>query len=212
VKKSHILDLIVGPLEVNCYVIGCTETKQAAIVDPGAETEKIIQLVVDSGLCPTMIINTHGHLDHVAGNADIAEHFDIPVCLHGEDLFLLNSEDIFGLAESLNARPCPEPKRQLFDNDVLEVGNLKIRVIHTPGHTPGSCCLGVDDVCLSGDTLFAGSVGRTDLRGGNYGVLLRSLREKIMPLPDRLTLLPGHGPATTIGREKITNPFLQGLS
>ncbi|MBN2432153.1 MAG: MBL fold metallo-hydrolase [Acidobacteria bacterium] len=210
-KNFDMLRLVIGPLEVNCYVLCCRETGVAAVIDPGAEAGRIIGEIEARGWRPAMIINTHGHIDHVAGNSDIADHFRIPVLLHALDEPLLKSEDIFGLAPVLNARPSPPPERLLRDGDTVMVGQVEIQVLHTPGHTPGGCCLLADVACFAGDTVFRGSVGRTDLPGGDYDTLLESIREKILPLPDDVELFPGHGPSTTVGREKEQNPFFRDI-
>jgi glyoxylase-like metal-dependent hydrolase (beta-lactamase superfamily II) len=210
-KKYELMRLVVGPLEVNCYVICCRQTGEAAVIDPGADSARIIQRIETRGWRPVMILNTHGHIDHVSANADIADHFKIPVILHADDAFLLEAEDLFGLAPILKARPSPSPARLLNDGDRVELGELEIEVLHTPGHTPGGCCLLLDSICFSGDTVFSGSIGRTDLPGGDYDTLMESIRDKILPLDDDIELLPGHGPETSVGQERELNPFLREL-
>jgi len=210
-NNIDMVRLVVGPLEVNCYLLSCRETGAMAVIDPGADASRIIHEIETRDWRPVMIINTHGHIDHVGGNAAVAGHFHIPVLIHALDEPLLRSEDLFGLAPVLNARPSPPPERLLQDGDTVTVGRVDIQVLHTPGHTPGGCCLLAGEICIAGDTVFAGSVGRTDLPGGDYEVLLQSIRDKILPLPDDVELFPGHGPSTTVGREKEQNPFFSDI-
>ena len=196
------LDIIeVGPLAVNCYLLACPQTGEIAVVDPGTDTNRIIQRIERKNWKPIMVLNTHGHIDHVAGNADIAEHFGIEVVMHRDDLFLLDAPDLFGLAGLLNARRSPQPSRLLTDREEIRIGEQVLTVLHTPGHTPGSCCF------LNGDTVFAGSVGRTDLPGGDYQRLISSITGTLCPLPDGTRLFPGHGPTTSMGEERVSNPF-----
>lgn len=206
--KTTILEsVVVGPLEENCYLLGCPETHKAVVVDPGTDAGRILRRIEELGLHPEAILNTHGHIDHVAANAEVAEHYGIPVWIHEDDAYMLSQKDSYGLAEVLRARTSPAPGRRLKDGDILEVGTLRIQVIHTPGHTPGSCCFLVGQDCLSGDTVFEGCVGRTDLEGGSGEALIRSIRGKILPLDDAVRLYPGHGPSTTVGDERSTNPY-----
>jgi hydroxyacylglutathione hydrolase len=209
VAKYELEVLTVGPLEVNCYLLACAETRAAAIIDPGTNGEEIVFHLRELGWNPAMVVNTHGHLDHWSANADVAEAFGIPVYFPKDDLGLLQAEDIFGLAVILGTRPCPPPAGLLEEGSRLELGRLVLAVRHTPGHTPGGCCLLVEDLCFTGDTLFAGGVGRTDLPGGDFEQLLHSIRAKILSLPDGVRVLPGHGPASTVGEERRHNPYLQ---
>lgn len=199
--------VVVGPLEVNCYLVAWAATGEAAIVDPGADAAEIIRRMDRLNWKPIMILNTHGHLDHVAANAAIAGHYNLPILIHGADMFLLSAEDIFSLAPLLDARPSPEPARLLAEGDIINLGAGAIRVMHTPGHTPGGCCFWLDDFVLTGDTVFAGSIGRTDLPGGDSDTLDRSIARLIRELPDATRLFPGHGPDTTMDREKKYNPY-----
>jgi hydroxyacylglutathione hydrolase len=209
VARMNLETLVVGPLEVNCYLLACAETGSAAVIDPGTDGEEIIFRVRELDWTPIMLINTHGHLDHWSANADVAGAFDIPIYFPAGDLWLLQAEDVFGLAPILGTRPCPQPAGLLEDGSRLELGRLELSVRHTPGHTPGGCCLVVEDSCFTGDTLFAGGIGRTDLQGGDLEQLLHSIRAKILNLPDETRILPGHGPASTVGEERRSNPYLQ---
>lgn len=185
----------VGWLSTNCYVVGCEETREAAVIDPGmdskAEAEPILNFIKQNSLHIKYIINTHGHPDHVAGNDTMKEATGAPILIHEND------------AERVQA------DRKLHEGDVLQVGTFKLVVLHTPGHTKDGISLLGDNVVFTGDTLFAGSVGRTDFLGGSYEELMRSIKTKLLPLPDSFKVYCGHGPSTTIGDEKNHNPFLQ---
>lgn len=198
----------VGFLQVNCYILACPVTREAVIVDPGGETPRIAAAVRSLGVRPTLVVNTHGHLDHTAGNADVAEAFGIPVAIHRDDLFFLSLEDVLGLGPLLQARPSPAPSVFLAEGVPLEIGDLRVRVLHTPGHSPGSCGLFLDGYLFSGDTLFSGGIGRADLPGGDPHVLMDSLARKILTLPPETRILPGHGPETLLSDELLENPFL----
>jgi len=212
--------LPVGLLQCNCHILGDPETGEALVVDPGDEVGRVLELLQRHRLKVCAIVSTHAHIDHVGGLARLQNETGAPVLMHGADAELY-------AALPVQARwigmPPPEQTRIdgfLKDGEVLRWGRLQATVLHTPGHSPGSLCLlmpsdtqGLLEVprLLAGDTLFAGSVGRTDLWGGSFQQLMRSLREKILVLPDHTRVYPGHGPATTLGIEKETNPFLQGL-
>jgi glyoxylase-like metal-dependent hydrolase (beta-lactamase superfamily II) len=200
--------LTVGPLEENCWLIGAAP--RCAVVDPGAESERVFATVERLGLAPEAILLTHGHVDHIAHCAQVAERYGVGVRVHRDDLPLVRGPQWPELESLLGARPCPEPAGFLEDGAELEVAGLRLRVLHTPGHTPGGVCL-VDDASrtiLVGDTLFAGSVGRTDLPGGDWATLERSIRTGLFVLEGDWRLLPGHGPETTLQRERIENPFV----
>jgi hydroxyacylglutathione hydrolase len=185
----------VGWLSTNCYVVGCEETREAAVIDPGMESgreaEPILDFIKQNSLHIRYIINTHGHPDHVAGNALMKEATGAPILIHES-----NSEHV-------------QADRKLRDGDAIQVGTLKLKVLHTPGHTKDGISLLGDNVVFTGDALFAGSVGRTDFIGGSYEELIRSIKTKLLYLPDTFKVYCGHGPPTTIGDEKRHNPFLQ---
>ena len=185
----------VGWLSTNCYVVGCEETREAAVIDPGMDSEReaepILDFIKQNSLHIKYIINTHGHPDHVAGNALMKEATGAPILIH----------------ENHSARV--QSDRKLHDGDVIPVGTLKLVVLHTPGHTKDGISLLGDKVVFTGDALFAGSVGRTDFIGGSYEELMRSIKTKLLPLPDSFKVYPGHYPPTTIGEERKHNPFLQ---
>lgn len=204
-----ILDCVtVGWLQVNCYILACPRTRAAVIIDPGAEAPRIRERVRALGVKPVLVANTHGHLDHVAANADVAEAYGAPVAIHRDDLFFLTLEDVLGLGPLLQARPSPAPSVFLAEGTPLEIGDLRVRILTTPGHSPGSCCLLLGAYLFSGDTLFAGGVGRTDLPGGDPRALMNSLARKVLTLPPETRILPGHGPETVLSDELLENPFL----
>lgn len=201
--------VIVGPLETNCYVYFCPETRECAVIDPGAEADQIFPLITHLNLKPVIILNTHGHVDHTGANVEIKDRYRAPIAMHQDDLPLLeeNIQLEFGLM--LGAKPTPRPDRLLMDGDEVRVGQTSLKVIHTPGHSPGSVCFYTPGILFSGDTLFCGGVGRTDLPGGSWKDLIRSLRTRVLTCPEETVVLPGHGPRTTIGEEKENNPFLE---
>jgi len=204
-----ILDsLATGPLQVNCYILGCEATRKAAVIDPGGDVELILDKLQKLELQLQMVINTHGHFDHVGGNQKLIETTGVELLLHEADKDLLSMAAQHAAAYGLPTEISPEPDRLLTDGDTISVGELEIKVLHTPGHTPGGICLLVEDQVIVGDTLFAGSIGRTDLPGGNHSQLIESIQQQLLPLPDATVAHPGHGPATSIGREKLYNPFL----
>lgn len=200
--------VIVGALETNCYLVFCEETRECAVIDPGAEPEKILSALSLLNLKPVVMLNTHGHVDHIGANADLKEKFGVPLGIHAADLRMLEAGPHMELGLLLSARPSPEPDRLIEDGDVIGVGRTSLRVIHTPGHSPGSVSFAGDGILLSGDTLFCGGVGRTDLPGGSMRILEASIREKIFSMPENTVVLPGHGPMTTVAEEKESNPFV----
>ena len=185
----------VGWLSTNCYVVGCEETREAAVIDPGMDSEReaepILDFIKQNNLHIKYIINTHGHPDHVAGNAIIKKATGAPILIHES-----NSENV-------------QADTKLHDGNILQVGTLKLAVLHTPGHTPDGISLLGENLVFTGDALFAGSVGRTDFLGGSYEELMRSIKTKLLAIPDSFKVYSGHGPSTTIGDEKKYNPFLQ---
>jgi glyoxylase-like metal-dependent hydrolase (beta-lactamase superfamily II) len=197
-----------GPLQVNCYIIGCEQSKKAMVVDPGGDVERILALLQQHQLDCRWIINTHGHFDHIGGNRDLLEATGAELMIHPADRLLLQQAGTHAAVFGLQAVSSPEPTRELNDGDQLWLGDLDLTVIHTPGHSPGGICLHLEDRLFVGDALFAGSIGRTDLPGGDQPLLVRSIKEKLLCLDDETRVYPGHGPATTIGRGKLHNPFL----
>lgn len=197
--------VIVGGLETNCYLVYCPGTKACAVVDPGAEADKIYPIIAEEGLRPTQLINTHGHIDHIGANRDIKDKYGLPLLIHAADEGLLGRMQNLELSLFLGAQDSPPADRLLAEGDEIAIGRGMLRVLHTPGHTPGSISLLGDGFLLSGDTLFFEGVGRTDLPGGDQRKLEASIRDKLMTLPDDIVVLPGHGPLTTIGQERPAN-------
>ncbi|MBE9486982.1 MAG: MBL fold metallo-hydrolase [Chloroflexi bacterium] len=197
-----------GPLQVNCYIVGCDITHQAVVIDPGGDVEQILGVLKKHDLTLPMVINTHGHFDHVGGNRQLIEATGAELLLHQADSSLLELANEHAAIYGLTSETSPAPQRLLVGGERLQLGELQIDVLHTPGHTPGGICLRIADQVIVGDTLFAGSIGRTDLPGGDHQQLIDSIREQLLPLPDETVVHPGHGPATTIGQEKLYNPFL----
>lgn len=205
--------------QVNCYVVYDPAEREAAIIDPGIvdnrELDAIDRFLRDNALQVVAVINTHLHIDHVVANSDLAAKYDVPVLAHADDAFLGNrlrdQAQQFGLPFRLENAGIT---RHLEDGEIIPIGSGSLEVIHLPGHSPGGIGLydAADGFIITGDTLFQGSIGRTDLPGGDMGRLLESVRQRLYPLPDDTVVYPGHGPSSTIGREKLSNPFLQGLS
>lgn len=198
----------VEPFMKNGYVLGCPSTGRAAYIDPGDEAEQCLAWIDAEGLELVSILSTHGHMDHICGVGTVKEKWDVPVYLHPEDRFLYDALPEQGQWFGFSYTPAPIPDRQLEAGQKIPVGDLTLRVHHTPGHSPGSVCFETHGQIFCGDLIFAGSIGRTDLPGGSQAVLLESIRTQILPRGDEKVLHPGHGPATTIGRERLTNPFL----
>lgn len=200
--------MVVGEIEANCYILGCAVTKEGAIIDPGGSAEAIKSAVEEMRLTISAIVNTHGHVDHISANADIKEATGADLLIHEYDAGMLT--DPVANLSSLACRPVVSPPadRHLVDGDRVKVGSLVLTVIHTPGHTSGGICLAAPGYVFSGDTLFAGSIGRTDFPGGSLELLIHSIRAKLLVLPDTTAVLPGHGPNTTIKNEKKWNPYL----
>lgn len=200
-----------GAFGTNCYIIACTETGASAVIDPGADDPWVAETLAAHGLKPGQILLTHGHLDHIGGIAALKKLTGATVAVHGDDATMLTDPLRNGSANFGMRITAPPADRMLRDGDQVTVGALRFTVIHTPGHTPGGCCFyyaGDGGHLFAGDTLFAGSIGRTDLAGGDHGALIRSIKEKLLGLPADTVVYPGHGPTTAIGDEAEYNPFL----
>jgi hydroxyacylglutathione hydrolase len=214
-SKAKTLVIPVTPFQQNCRLLWCDATKRAVVIDPGGDVAEIVRAIDNAGVTVDKIWLTHGHIDHVGGAAELKARLDVPTeGPHRDDLFLLEnvmeSARMFGIPDVANVTP----DRWLNEGDRVEIGELAFDVLHCPGHSPGSIAFLNKPLGLAivGDVLFAGSIGRTDLPGGSQQQLLKSIADKLFPLPDEVTVLNGHGPATTIGRERVTNPFLQDLT
>ena len=203
-----IQSLETGSFAANCYLVACAETRQGLLIDPGDEAERIIEMVKENKVTIKYIFNTHGHFDHTGANDVVRAAFKVPVLIHTADGELYNRPHE-SLAAFFGSGDLGKPDRLVTDGEQLQFGKLTATVIATPGHTKGSSCLLIKDALFSGDTLFAGSVGRTDFPGGSMAELLKSIKEKLLVLPPETKVYPGHGPSTTIGRELASNPFLQ---
>ena len=203
-----IKTLPVGPIMANCFIVGCQETMKAAVIDPGDEADKILQSVADSNLEVKTIINTHGHFDHVSANKGIHAATNAPILIHALDAAMLEHISASAANWGLSAENSPAPERTLNDGDTIDFGKITLNVLHTPGHTPGGISLFTDGHVFVGDTLFAGSIGRTDFPGGDFATLKSSIQDKLFALGDDVRVYTGHGPETTIGHEKQHNPFV----
>ena len=204
--------LTVGPFQENCYIIGDEESGVGALIDPGDEAPRIAMAVEQTDLEIGSIIVTHAHIDHVGAVAALVDEYACPVLMHAEAEPMLRQLPTQAMMMGLRFGKVPTVDRNIEDEEVLEVGDLGLRSLYTPGHAPGHLAFHVEDrgLVLSGDSLFAGSVGRVDLPGGSMEVLMRSIEERLLTLPYDTDVYPGHGPRTTIGNERASNPFLQG--
>jgi len=203
-----------GPIQANCTLLGDEAAAKLVVIDPGEEGRLIAEKVRASGLEPVAILHTHGHLDHAGGTAELARQFPgVPVGLHREDLPLYRSLARQGAMFGLNVEEPPDPDLWLEHGQRIPVGGLELEVRHAPGHSPGSVVFVVhgspDPLVVVGDVLFAGSIGRTDLWGGDFDLLARSIREQLYTLPGGTTVITGHGPSTTVEHERRTNPFVR---
>ena len=199
--------LVVGPIQANCYILGCERTREAAVIDPGGDSDKIlITLAKDKLLC-VYIINTHGHFDHSAENKRLKEVTGSQLLIHRSDAPMILQQGASSKSWGMNVDNSPPPDRYLEEGDIVTFGDISLKVLHTPGHSPGGISLFSDKMVFVGDTLFARSIGRTDFPGGDYEGLIRNVREKIFPLGDDVVVYPGHGPKTTVGKERRTNQF-----
>jgi hydroxyacylglutathione hydrolase len=204
--------LTVSPFQENCYIMGDEESGVGALVDPGDEAARLAMAVEQTGLDIGSIIVTHAHIDHVGAVVALVDEYSCPVLMHAEAEPMLKQLPTQAMMMGLRFGKVPTVDRYVEDEETLEVGDLRLRSLYTPGHAPGHLAFYVEDkgLVLSGDALFAGSVGRVDLPGGSMEVLMRSIEERLLTLPDETAVYPGHGPRTTIGNERASNPFLQG--
>jgi len=202
--------LVLGPIQANGYLVLREDGRTAVVIDPGAEPDRVIAALGERGVEPEAILLTHAHLDHVGGVAGVRRRWDVPIYLHPADRDLYDAALQQAAAFGLEIEEPPPPDRALEDGQVLELAGLALEVRHSPGHSPGGVVFCAPGHAFVGDCVFAGSVGRVDLPGGDAGTLLASIREKILSLPDDTVVWPGHGPETTVGREAESNPFLTG--
>jgi glyoxylase-like metal-dependent hydrolase (beta-lactamase superfamily II) len=197
-----------GPFQNNVYLLEDAELRHAWVVDPSMDSDVVLEEIERRRLDLKVILNTHAHLDHVFHNRLFRERTGAEIWIHADDLPLLEAVEQQGRMFGIEVSASPPPDRLLRHGDRLRFAGLEFEVLHTPGHTPGGICLHSEGLLVAGDTLFAGSIGRTDLPGGSYATLIRSIRDCLLPLPDATRVLSGHGPETTIGRERGSNPFI----
>lgn len=201
----------VGPLQCNCSVAGDEQTHEAMVIDPGDQIDDILAILKRENLKLTQIVVTHAHIDHVGGAMKLKAATGAPILMNQDDQALLKMLDVQAAWIGMRPPGAVVVDENIADGSVLKIGAIPATVIHTPGHTEGSICLYMPEqqTLIAGDTLFAGSIGRTDLPGGSFDKIIRSLHTQVLALPDETTVIPGHGPATSIGQERESNPFLQ---
>ncbi len=209
VRLMFLKKVMTDSMLANCYIIADEGSKETAIIDPSAEGEEILRVVKENNLKVKYIINTHGHMDHIGANAKIKEATGAKILIHEDDRNLLTSPTKNLAIFWGTMTKSPPADGLLKDGEIISLGNLEIRVIHTPGHTRGSICLLVDNRLFSGDTLLRNTIGRADLPGASSKTLIQSIKERILPLGDEVQIYPGHEEETTIGQERKNNPFLQ---
>lgn len=204
-----VIRIPAGIYAANCYIIYSETTKDGIIVDPGGDADIILKTIEENNLNVIHIVLTHGHGDHIGGVVDLLNVLKVSLLVHEDDVKMIsdskmNLSNIMPIgAVELN------PDKVLKHGDIIKFGDLEAEIIHTPGHTLGGICIKIEDNLITGDTLFQGSIGRTDLEGGDYDTIIRSIKENLLPLPDNTIVWPGHGVQTTIGNEKRNNPFLR---
>ncbi|MSS72231.1 MAG: MBL fold metallo-hydrolase [Candidatus Latescibacteria bacterium] len=201
--------LIVGPLEVNCYILACERTGEGIVIDPGDEPQEILSAIAEEGISIREIVATHGHFDHIGFAREVQEALKVPFAIHRDDLSLVEGLADAGALFGVKVGPPPEVTRFLAEGDEVRFGDETLRVLHTPGHSLGGVTLVRNNIAIVGDCLFAGSIGRTDMPGQSHDLLMVSIWDKLLTLDDATEVYPGHGPPTTIGQERSTNPFLR---
>jgi glyoxylase-like metal-dependent hydrolase (beta-lactamase superfamily II) len=208
----HLMSL--GPLQTNCYLAGCEETRAAAIIDPAWDGRVIARFAEERDWQITHILLTHAHFDHVGGLGELKEATGAPIYAHAGAVEMLARAGVAAAVWGFQMEEPPPPEKLLAEGELLEVGRLRLQVLYTPGHAPGHVCFYLPDegVLFDGDVLFQQGIGRTDLPGGDYALLMRSIEEKILTLPDETQVFPGHGEPTTVGAERELNPFLAGFA
>ena len=200
--------LVVGPLQVNCYILADEKTREAVVIDPGGDAQDILKIIKDKDLKVKYIVNTHAHFDHVGANKAVKEATGAELLVHREDDVLLGNTAGQARMFGMTTPSSPKADRYINDGDVIAAGEVSLKVLHTPGHSSGGICLLEQGMVFTGDSLFAGSIGRSDLFGGDLMTLINAIKAKLLTLPDATKVFPGHGPASTIGDEKRENPFL----
>ena len=203
-----LIRLVVGPLQVNCFILADDKTREAVVIDPGDDAGDILKIIGEKGLKVRYIVNTHAHFDHVGANTAIKEATGAELLLHEADAPVLATVSHQSRSFGMNPVSSPAADRLLKHGDLIAAGEVSLKVLHTPGHTPGGISLLEQGMVFTGDALFAGSIGRTDFPGGDLMTLLRAIKTHLMTLPDDTKVFSGHGPASTIGEERRENPFL----
>ncbi len=211
----EIEQIEVGKMMVFAYLVYCTQTKEALLIDPAGNEEQLVARVKELGLTLKYIVNTHGHSDHTCGNGKLKKLTTASIVIHEADNALLQMPEIQALGRQMGHAPTPPADVTVKDGDQIKIGNVSLNVIHTPGHTPGGICLLAEGNLFTGDTLFVGGIGRTDLPGSSHQQFIASIREKLATLPDDTVVWPGHdygpNPSSTIGLEKMANPFVRQI-
>ena len=209
-RPLRVYAMEVGPLAENTYIVEHAATRKGVVVDPGFEGEEILGRLSERGITLEKILLTHGHLDHVAAVRVLKERTGATIHIHPDESDRMQTAGVQGRMFGLHIENPPPPDVLIGEGDRIGLGDQTFQVLHTPGHTPGHVTFLAGEMAFVGDLIFAGSIGRTDLPGGSYDALIRAVREKIFTLPDRTVLFPGHGPATTVGEERRSNPFFAG--
>lgn len=203
-----IKTFITGPIETNCYILMCEYTHETVIIDPGLDNGSIIRQITAMDGQVKYILLTHGHFDHCCGVQNLVDTYSVPILMHCDDVPYVSGAKTHALIYGISIPNVPLPNCFINDGDLVEVGNISLKTIHTPGHTPGCVCFYTQGYLFSGDTLFNASIGRTDLPGGNFKKIISGIKNKLFLLPDDTIVYPGHGEKTTIGDEKMSNPYV----